>query len=127
MTGAPMTDDDLDTPMRMEAFEHVRRLGEVHDHLTADELKPGGLFSKASASPSSLWPQFEHLHEWDHPETGSRCVFFEQRRRAWSTMCDPLKRSGSAIQADRITFGACRSVAARPTIIRRTWSGETLP
>ena len=24
-----MTDDDLDTPMRMEAFEHVRRLGEA--------------------------------------------------------------------------------------------------
>ena len=39
-----MTNDDLDTPMRMEAFEHVRRLGEVHDHLTADELKPGFVF-----------------------------------------------------------------------------------
>ena len=39
-----MTDDDLDTPMRMAAFEHVRRLGEVHDHLTADELKPGFVF-----------------------------------------------------------------------------------
>ena len=36
--------DDLDTPMRMAAFEHVRRLGEVHDHLTADELKPGFVF-----------------------------------------------------------------------------------
>ena len=42
-----MTDDDLDTPMRMEAFEHVRRLGEVHDHLTADELKPGFVFEGA--------------------------------------------------------------------------------
>lgn len=30
-----------DTLMRMAAFEHVRRLGEVHDHLTATELKPG--------------------------------------------------------------------------------------
>ena len=40
-----MTDDDLDTPMRMAAFEHVRRLGEVHDHLTADELKPGFVFA----------------------------------------------------------------------------------
>ena len=39
-----MTDDDLDTPMRMAAFEHVRRLGEVHDHLTAAELKPGFVF-----------------------------------------------------------------------------------
>jgi putative restriction endonuclease len=30
--------------MRMAAFEHVRRLGEVHDHLTANELKPGFIF-----------------------------------------------------------------------------------
>ena len=36
-----MSDNDRDTLMRMAAFEHVRRLGEVHDHLTADELKPG--------------------------------------------------------------------------------------
>ncbi|MDP6954053.1 MAG: HNH endonuclease [Alphaproteobacteria bacterium] len=28
----------------MAAFEHVRRLGEVHDHLTANELKPGFIF-----------------------------------------------------------------------------------
>ena len=39
-----MTDDDLDTLMRMAAFEHVRRLSEVHDHLTATELKPGFVF-----------------------------------------------------------------------------------
>ncbi len=39
-----MIDDDLDTSMRMAAFEHVRRLGEVYDHLTATELKPGFLF-----------------------------------------------------------------------------------
>lgn len=32
---------DEDTRLRMAAFEHVRRLGEVHDHLTARELKPG--------------------------------------------------------------------------------------
>jgi hypothetical protein len=30
--------------MRMAAFEHVRALGEVHDHLTATELKPGFVF-----------------------------------------------------------------------------------
>ena len=30
--------------MRVVAFEHVRRLGEVHDHLTAAELKPGFIF-----------------------------------------------------------------------------------
>ena len=28
----------------MAAFEHVRRLNEVHDHLTANELKPGFVF-----------------------------------------------------------------------------------
>ena len=39
-----MTADDRDTLMRMAAFEHVRRLGEVHDHLTATELKPGFVF-----------------------------------------------------------------------------------
>jgi putative restriction endonuclease len=27
--------------MRMAAFEHVRRLGEVYDHLTTTQLKPG--------------------------------------------------------------------------------------
>lgn len=36
-----MTDHGQDTPMRMAAFEHVRRLGEIHDHLTATELTPG--------------------------------------------------------------------------------------
>lgn len=36
-----MDSTDRDTLMRMAAFEHVRKLGEVHDHLTATELKPG--------------------------------------------------------------------------------------
>jgi putative restriction endonuclease len=39
-----MIDADVDTQMRMVAFEHVRRLGEIHDHLTATELKPGFVF-----------------------------------------------------------------------------------
>jgi putative restriction endonuclease len=39
-----MIDDDVDTKMRMAAFEHVRRLDEIHDHLTASELKPGFVF-----------------------------------------------------------------------------------
>lgn len=30
-----------DFPMRMAAFEHVRRLNELHDHLTYKELRPG--------------------------------------------------------------------------------------
>src|SRR5947207_40992 len=36
-----MNSDSSDTAMRMAAFEHVRRLSEIHDHLTAIELKPG--------------------------------------------------------------------------------------
>ena len=39
-----MDEPDPDTLMRMAAFEHVRRLGEVHDHLTAAEFKPGFVF-----------------------------------------------------------------------------------
>jgi len=41
MIVAPTT---VDTLMRMAAFEHLRRLGEVRDHLTATELKPGFVF-----------------------------------------------------------------------------------
>ena len=33
--------DEPDTLMRMAAFEHMRRLSEVHTHVTANELKPG--------------------------------------------------------------------------------------
>jgi putative restriction endonuclease len=39
-----MDEASRDTLMRMAAFERVRRLGEVHDHLTALELKPGFIF-----------------------------------------------------------------------------------
>ena len=35
---------DRDTQMRMSAFEHVRRLSELRDYLTATDLKPGFLF-----------------------------------------------------------------------------------
>jgi hypothetical protein len=30
--------------MRVAAFDHIRRLNEIHEHLTAKELKPGFLF-----------------------------------------------------------------------------------
>src|SRR5271167_1436330 len=40
-----MTDHSRDTVMRLAAFAHVRMLGEVHDHLTATELKPGFMFN----------------------------------------------------------------------------------
>jgi putative restriction endonuclease len=39
-----MTTDVSDTLMRAAAFDHVRQLCEVHDHLTAVELKPGFTF-----------------------------------------------------------------------------------
>src|ERR1700732_5643731 len=39
-----MDEGDRDTLVRMAAFEHVRRLGDVHVPLTAAELKPGFLF-----------------------------------------------------------------------------------
>jgi len=39
-----MIEADVDTQMRMAAFEHVRRLGEIHDHLTGTVLKPGFMF-----------------------------------------------------------------------------------
>ena len=42
-----MDETDRDTLIRLAAFEHVRRLSEVHDHLTATELKPGFVFAGA--------------------------------------------------------------------------------
>ena len=39
-----MDDAALDTRMRMAAFEHVRRLNEIHDSLTAAELSSGFTF-----------------------------------------------------------------------------------
>jgi putative restriction endonuclease len=40
-----MDQADRDTLIRIAAFDHVRRLGEVHDHLTWTELKPGFIFN----------------------------------------------------------------------------------
>ncbi len=39
-----MLDEFLDSLMRTAAFEHLQRLGEIHDHLTATELSPGFVF-----------------------------------------------------------------------------------
>ena len=39
-----MADVDRDTPLRLAAFVHVRRLGETHEHLTAIKLKLGFVF-----------------------------------------------------------------------------------
>jgi putative restriction endonuclease len=40
-----MASEDLDTRMRLAAFEHVRRLAERHTPLTARELNPGFRFA----------------------------------------------------------------------------------
>lgn len=43
--GSPrMGEGNWDTLMRLTAFEHVRRLSEVDDHLTATQLSPGFIF-----------------------------------------------------------------------------------
>jgi putative restriction endonuclease len=39
-----MMPNELDAQMRMAAFEQVRQLGVIHDHLTAAEMKPGFAF-----------------------------------------------------------------------------------
>ena len=39
-----MGDANHDMLIRLAAFEHVRKLQEVHDHLTAKELRPGFVF-----------------------------------------------------------------------------------
>lgn len=39
-----MVDSNKDTRIRMAAFEHIRKLNEIRDHLTANELKPGFIF-----------------------------------------------------------------------------------
>jgi hypothetical protein len=39
-----MDTPSFDTLLRLAAFEHVRGLNEIHDHLTATELKPGFVF-----------------------------------------------------------------------------------
>jgi hypothetical protein len=43
LTSEAMTDQDM--AIRTAAFEHIRRLIEVHDHLTAADLKPGCIFN----------------------------------------------------------------------------------
>ncbi len=39
-----MSEKDLDVRMRVAAFDHVRRLTQIHDHLNAQKLKPGFVF-----------------------------------------------------------------------------------
>ncbi len=37
-------ESERDSLIRLAAFEHIRRLSETHDHLTAEELNPGFIF-----------------------------------------------------------------------------------
>lgn len=39
-----MSEAELDTAIRLAAFEHLRKLGETHAHLSAAELQPGFMF-----------------------------------------------------------------------------------
>jgi putative restriction endonuclease len=41
---APIVSKELDSAIRAAAFEQIRWLSEVHDHLTATDLKPGFVF-----------------------------------------------------------------------------------
>jgi putative restriction endonuclease len=43
LAGPP--ESDRDALIRLAAFDHVRRLNETHDHLTAMELRPGFVFA----------------------------------------------------------------------------------
>jgi hypothetical protein len=42
----PLPSTELDTLIRVAAFEHVRQLAQLHDQLTARELKPGFVFQE---------------------------------------------------------------------------------
>ena len=39
-----MRSEDADTRMRLQAFEHLKMLGELHDHMTAQHLRGGFIF-----------------------------------------------------------------------------------
>jgi len=52
-----MNEADRDTLMRLKAFDHVRRLCEVHDHLTANELKPGHLALSRAYGSKGMYPE----------------------------------------------------------------------
>lgn len=60
-----MTPDGRDTLMRLTAFEHIRRLGEIHDHVTPTDLKPRFMFEGERIPPIN-------------PQRG---IFMAQRRR----------------------------------------------
>lgn len=83
-----MAGNDRDTRMRMAAFECVRKLSEVHDHLTANELKPGFIFEgeriplvnpqRGIFKPRQM--QFLLSIKTVFPRPGSRVWYDDQRK-----------------------------------------------
>src|SRR5437763_1579611 len=68
----------------MAAFEHVRRLCEVHDHLTAPELKPGFLFG------GERFPLM-------NPQRG---IFKPQQMRFWLSIKTVFPKPGGKVWYD---------------------------
>jgi len=78
---------DLDTSMRAAAFAHVRKLVEVHDHLTADDLKSGFTFEDEripfiNPRRGIFKPRQMHFLlsiKTVYPKTGARIWYDDQR------------------------------------------------
>ena len=82
-----MNEADRKTLMRMAAFEHVRGLSEVYDHLTANELTPGFVFDGERIPPVnpqrgiSKPRQMRSLLSIDtvFPKPGAKVCYHDQR------------------------------------------------
>ena len=83
-----MTSDGRDARIRMAAFECVRKLSEIHDHLTANKLKPGFIFEgeripfvnpqRGIFKPRQM--QFLLSIKTVFPRPGSRVWYDDQRK-----------------------------------------------
>jgi putative restriction endonuclease len=81
-----MSADDLDTRMRLAAFEHVRKLSERSDYLTAAQLQPGFVFQGERIpliSPRGIYKprqmRFLLSIKTVFPEPGGRVWYDDQR------------------------------------------------
>ncbi len=75
-----MDDLEIDARIRAAAFEHVRKLGEIHDHLTANELKPGFVFQGQRIplfKPQQMW--FLLSIKTVFPRPGAKVWYDDQR------------------------------------------------
>lgn len=83
-----MNGSNRDTQIRMAAFEQIRKLSEVYDHLTANELKPGFAFEgervpfinpqRGIFKPRQM--QFLLSIKTVFPRPGSRIWYDDQRK-----------------------------------------------